>query len=108
VRLHGRNYEQWFQAETCADRYDYLYTESELAGWRERVVRIANKAEVTYVVTNNHFLGKAGVNALQLKNILTGRRVKAPETLLAHYPDLNQIADSLDDDGDSPRLPLRA
>ena len=108
VRLHGRNYEQWFQAETCADRYDYLYTESELAGWKERVVRIAKKAEVTYVVTNNHFLGKAGVNALQLKNILTGRRVKAPETLLANYPDLNQIADSLDDDSDSPRLPLRA
>ncbi len=108
VRLHGRNYEQWFQAETCADRYDYLYTESELAGWKERVVRIAKKAEVTYVVTNNHFLGKAGVNALQLKNILTGRRVKAPETLLAHYPALNQIADPLDDDGDSPRLPLRA
>jgi len=108
VRLHGRNYEQWFQAETCADRYDYLYTKSELAGWKERVVRIAKKAEVTYVVTNNHFLGKAGVNALQLKNILTGRRVKAPETLLANYPDLNQIADSLDDDSDSPRLPLRA
>jgi len=108
VRLHGRNYEQWFQAETCADRYDYLYTKSELAGWKERVVRIAKKAEVTYVVTNNHFLGKAGVNALQLKNILTGRRVKAPETLLANYPDLNQIADSLDDDSDSPSLPLRA
>src|SRR6266576_6803581 len=75
VRLHGRNYDQWFQAETGADRYNYLYSEAELDEWKERIENLAEKAEVTYVVTNNHFLGKAGVNALQLKNMLTGRRV---------------------------------
>ena len=32
VRLHGRNYEEWFEAETCADRYNYLYKPNELAG----------------------------------------------------------------------------
>ena len=78
VRLHGRNYDQWFDADTGADRYNYLYSEAELAGWKEKIVRIADKAEVTYVVTNNHFEGKAGVNALQLKNMITGQRVKAP------------------------------
>ena len=90
VRLHGRNYDQWFDADTGADRYNYLYSEAELAGWKDKIVRIAQKAEVTYVVTNNHFEGKAGVNALQLKNMLTGQRVKAPEPLLEHYPELEQ------------------
>ena len=107
ARLHGRNYDQWFQADTNADRYNYLYSEAELAGWKEKVGRIAKKAQVTFVVTNNHFLGKAGVNALQLKHMLTGQRVKAPETLLQHYPELNKIADPIDD-VESPSLPLRA
>jgi uncharacterized protein YecE (DUF72 family) len=108
VRLHGRNDDQWFQAETGAERYNYLYSEAELAGWKDKIGRIARKAEVTYVVTNNHFLGKAGVNALQLKNMLSGQRVKAPETLLEHYPDLRKIADPLYDDRADPNLPLLA
>ena len=95
VRLHGRNYDQWFEAENCADRYNYLYKANELAGWKERIERIAGEAKITYVVTNNHFQAKAGVNALQLKNMLTGRRVPAPEALLQHYPDLKKIADPL-------------
>src|SRR6267154_3011726 len=97
VRLHGRNYNQWFDADTGADRYNYLYSEAELAGWKDKIVRIAGKAEVTYVVTNNHFEGKAGVNALQLKNMITGQRVKAPEPLLKHYPELGKIADPIYD-----------
>jgi uncharacterized protein YecE (DUF72 family) len=108
VRLHGRNYDQWFQAETGADRYNYLYNEAELVGWKERIGQIAQHAEVTYVVTNNHFLGKAGVNALQLKNMLTGKRVKAPEPLLEHYPELRRIADPLDDERTNPSLPWLA
>jgi len=108
VRLHGRNYDQWFDADTGADRYNYLYSEAELAGWEDKIVRIAGKAEVTYVVTNNHFEGKAGVNALQLKNMITGQRVKAPEALLKHYPELSKIADPLYDDTANPDLPLLA
>ncbi len=60
VRLHGRNYDQWFEADTRDDRYNYLYSETELSGWKDKIERIAHKAEVTYVVTNNHFEGKAG------------------------------------------------
>ncbi len=108
VRLHGRNYDQWFDADTGADRYNYLYSEAELAGWKDKIVRIAGKAQVTYVVTNNHFEGKAGVNALQLKNMITGQRVKAPEPLLKHYPELSRIADPIYDDTTNPNLPLLA
>src|SRR5262249_7406098 len=82
VRLHGRNYDQWFQAEKCADRYNYLYPENELHGWKDKIKRITEKAGVTYVVANNHFEAKAAANALQLKHMLTDRRVFAPETLL--------------------------
>jgi len=106
VRLHGRNYNQWFEAEKSEDRYNYLYRESELAGWKDKIERIAQKAEVTYVVTNNHFEAKAGANALQLKHMLSGQRVKAPETLLKHYPELKSLADPLRDD--TKELPLLA
>jgi uncharacterized protein YecE (DUF72 family) len=97
VRLHGRNYDQWFDAETRDDRYNYLYTVQELSGWRDKVQRIAKKAEVTYVVTNNHFEAKAAVNGLHLKHMLTGKRVKSPEPLLRHYPELLEIADTIED-----------
>ena len=30
VRLHGRNYDQWFESDNRDDRYNYLYKESEL------------------------------------------------------------------------------
>jgi uncharacterized protein YecE (DUF72 family) len=104
VRLHGRNYDQWFEAEKGEDRYNYLYSGPELAGWKDKIDRMAAKAEVTYVITNNHFEGKAGVNALQLKHMLSGDRVRAPESLLKHYPELKGIADPLPED--ESELPL--
>ncbi len=101
VRLHGRNYDQWFDSDNRNDRYNYLYTEAELAGWKDKIEHVAQKAEVTYVVTNNHFEARSGVNALQLKNMLTGQRVKAPGPLLRRYPDLKKVADSAEDAADA-------
>jgi uncharacterized protein YecE (DUF72 family) len=106
VRLHGRNYDQWFEAEKCADRYNYLYKENELAGWKERIESIAAKAKATFVVTNNHFEAKAGVNALELKHMLNGKRVTAPEPLIEHYPELKKIADPIGDANPALSLPL--
>ena len=108
VRLHGRNYDQWFEAEKPQDRYNYLYSEIELTGWKDKIERIAHQAEVTYVVANNHFEAKAGANALQLRHMLTGQRQKAPEPLLKHYPELKKIADSLPDENSESTLPLLA
>jgi len=104
VRLHGRNYDQWFEADMGADRYNYLYSEAELVGWKEKIERIAQKAEVTYVVANNHFEAKAAVNSLQLKHMLNGGRVRATEPLLKHYPELKDIADPLPEADDLPLL----
>ena len=97
MRLHGRNYDQWFDSDNRNDRYNYLYTEMEVVGWKDKIERLAHQAEVVYVVANNHFEAKSGVNALQLKHLLTGKRVSAPPTLLQHYPELQKFADAAED-----------
>ncbi len=93
VRLHGRNYDQWFEHEKCEDRYNYLYTAKELGGWKEKIDRVAKKAKVTFVVANNHFQGKATVNALELKHMVTEKPVQAPATLVRKYPELESIVE---------------
>ena len=111
VRLHGRNYDQWFDSDNRNDRYNYLYKEKELEDWKERIESVSERAETTYVITNNHFESKAGVNALELKSMLSGRRVPAPPTLIKRYPELRKFADPLEDFEDgrsSPQLPLLA
>ncbi len=109
VRLHGRNYDQWFDSDNRNDRYNYLYNERELAGWKERIEAVAANAETTYVITNNHFESKAGVNALELKAMVTRKRVPAPPTLLQKYPELRRFADPAEVSGAGPNiLPKRA
>lgn len=93
VRLHGRNYEHWFTAnERPEERYNYLYSEDELKPWAERITNIARNAEVVFVITNNHFEGKAVANALQLISLVRNQPVPMPETLPERYPQLAEIA----------------
>ncbi len=63
---------------------------------------------MTFVVANNHFEAKAGVNALQLKHMLTRRRVVATEALLARYPELKNIADPIGENQQGTALSLLA
>jgi uncharacterized protein YecE (DUF72 family) len=93
VRLHGRNYKEWFQSDNRDDRYNYLYTPKQLEPWKEKIDRLAQKAEKTFAVTNNHYKGKAAVNALELKQMLTGKKVNAPATLVDHYPELEELTE---------------
>jgi uncharacterized protein YecE (DUF72 family) len=126
VRLHGRNYENWFAEHGSADpgstdpgsadqssgsdnrndRYNYLYNYRELTGWKEKIESIAERAHTTYVITNNHFESKAGVNALELKAMLSGKRVLAPPTLIEKYPELRNIADAAEDAAASAAIQL--
>ncbi len=93
VRLHGRNYERWFTAEDHPEeRYNYLYSLAELDPWAERIKNLATAAAAVYVITNNHFRGKAVANALQLITLVRGGKVSVPETLLDEYPELRSIA----------------
>src|SRR5215467_10695126 len=108
VRLHGRNYDQWFDSDNRNDRYNYLYKERELESWKERIENVAEKAETTYVITNNHFESKAGVNAIELKAMIGGKRVQAPPTLLHRYPELRNFADPLEDPQSGSQMSLLA
>lgn len=94
IRLHGRNYEKWFTHEKPHERYDYLYSKKELAGWEQRIEEIAEKARQTFVIANNHYMGKAAVNALEIKHMLSGKKVRTPEALVKTYPRLTAIAEN--------------
>ena len=89
IRLHGRNYQTWFsERASVRERYDYLYTVDELEPWVDRARIVAQRTADTYVMSNNHNIGKAAANALEVKGLLTGERVPAPTTLVEHYPEL--------------------
>lgn len=96
VRLHGRNYHNWFRESAPRDdRYNYLYKLEELDPWITRIKEVAKQTHETYVVTNNHFRGQAVVNALEIKSSLEERIVPAPGPLFDVYPRLADSAESI-------------
>ena len=95
VRLHGRNYQNWFtENKHAGERYDYLYPVRELEPWLDRIKTLEHATKDTYVVTNNHYLGKAVVNAIEISSILKGKPVDAPESLIDRYPELKEFTPS--------------
>jgi uncharacterized protein YecE (DUF72 family) len=88
IRVHGRNYSDWFRKNAGVEaRYDYLYSRKELEPWAERTKEVAAAAKDTYVITNNHYKGKAAANALMLESLVTGTKPSAPATLIDEYAD---------------------
>ncbi len=93
IRLHGRNYQNWFRDKAPRDeRYNYLYSLDEIDPWLTRIKQIAKQTRETYVITNNHFRGQAVVNALEIKAALKEERVPGPEPLFEHYSRLQESA----------------
>jgi len=93
LRLHGRNREAWFDPRAGRDqRYDYLYTDQEVEQLVQRVRRLAGERDETYVVTNNHFSGKAVANAIEILAGLEDEPPLAPPPLLDAFPRLRGVA----------------
>jgi uncharacterized protein YecE (DUF72 family) len=89
IRLHGRNYKSWWtENKHAGERYDYLYSVRELDPWIDRIQALSQVTRDTYAITNNHYLGKAIVNASEITSILKGEPVPVPEPLVARYPEL--------------------
>jgi uncharacterized protein YecE (DUF72 family) len=97
VRLHGRNAAAWFDKGAHRDqKYDYLYSPTELEEWVGRIRSIASATDSVYVVTNNHFGGQAVANAFELARKLDlsspSRRPEPPqsfsERLTQSFPNL--------------------
>ena len=70
IRFHGRNARNWWQG-TNVTRYDYLYSESELAEWIGPIGDLSAQSETLVIAFNNHFNGQAVVNAEQLRMMLS-------------------------------------
>jgi uncharacterized protein YecE (DUF72 family) len=98
LRLHGRNYKKWFNSKNRDERYDYLYKPKELEpiaeslkGMAKKVEREPSRRQVKKVIaaTNNHYKGKAAVNAIDLKRLLGVKDNPVPDELAKAYPELN-------------------
>ena len=55
VRFHGRNAATWnIRSKSAAERFDWLYSEEELAEWVEPLRELAGRAENVYAMFNNN------------------------------------------------------
>ena len=55
VRFHGRNRDTWYKRTgSTAERFDYLYSEQELAEWAGTLRELEQRAEVVYAMFNNN------------------------------------------------------
>ena len=55
VRFHGRNEATWFKRTgSAADRFDYLYSDDELAEWAGTLRELAGEADTVYAMFNNN------------------------------------------------------
>ena len=70
ARFHGRNAAKWRTHEHAWERYDYEYTEAQLAEWVPRLKTMAATARESYVYFNNHHEGQAARNAEMLARLL--------------------------------------
>jgi len=92
IRLHGLNAKAWFSKTATRDeKYDYLYDPSELDRITKIVESVRKTHEHTWVIANNHFAGKAVVNALELADRLGRGRGLVPETLVRTYRRLEAV-----------------
>ena len=101
IRLHGRNYQNWFREEAdVVERYDYLYSRDELEPWVNRIKEVAQKAKQTFVITNNHARGQSLANAFEIMAELEEARVPGPAKLIETYP---RLIESVEPDDKSPQ-----
>ena len=77
LRLHGRNAKAYITGKTVAARFDYDYSEDEIAEVAQRSRKLANEARELHVIFNNNNLDYAPRAALRLRKAL-GQIVKTP------------------------------
>jgi uncharacterized protein YecE (DUF72 family) len=55
VRFHGRNERTWNKRTgSAAERFDYLYSEEELAEWVPQLRRLSDEAQAVFAMFNNN------------------------------------------------------
>jgi uncharacterized protein YecE (DUF72 family) len=85
VRFHGRNAETWNKrGGSASERFDYLYSEEELAEWVDPLRELSEQAEQAYAFFNNNAtspdgrggrMAQAAANAKALQQLLQAQKV---------------------------------
>jgi uncharacterized protein YecE (DUF72 family) len=89
VRFHGRNMGTWNKrGGSAAERFDYLYSDDELAEWAGTLKELAGQSEQAYAFFNNNAsspdpenpmgrISQAATNASQLRRLLDVNNIPA-------------------------------
>jgi uncharacterized protein YecE (DUF72 family) len=77
LRLHGRNEKAYITGKTVAARFDYDYSDNEIAGVAKRSKKLAQETREVHVIFNNNNLDYAPRAAIRLRKAL-GQIVKTP------------------------------
>jgi uncharacterized protein YecE (DUF72 family) len=85
VRFHGRNADTWNKrGGSASERFDYLYSEEELAEWVGPLRELSEQAEQAYAFFNNNAtspdghggrMAQAAANAKALQQLLQAQKV---------------------------------
>jgi uncharacterized protein YecE (DUF72 family) len=71
VRFHGRNVKTWnIRSEKSSDRFDWMYSQNELAEWVEELGGLADAADEVYAMFNNNRDDFAPRSAVLLRGLL--------------------------------------
>ena len=81
LRLHGRNAKAYVTGKTVAARFDYDYSDKEIAEVANRSKKLAEEARDAHVIFNNNNLDYAPRAALRLRKAL-GQIVRTPAQTL--------------------------
>lgn len=92
LRFHGRNAAAWWNHEHAEDRYNYLYSPTELQPFANAAQNAAGAGRKVLAFMNNHYSAKAVANAAILKSQL-GQAVPGEyeREMVNRYPDLRGL-----------------
>ena len=83
TRFHGRNRQTWYSGgPTSGDRFNYLYTPSELAEWVPAIRAASDDGVPVHVLMNNNQSNYAVVNAFDFAALLGLRLPRPPEPVV--------------------------
>jgi len=83
IRFHGRNNAMWEErTQTASERFDYYYSNVEMAEWVPRIASLAMESDELHVIMNTNNFDQGPVNARVLEQALldVGLEVAPPQT----------------------------
>ena len=70
IRFHGRNVQNWYTGDNTT-RYDYLYNDTELKLFVDKIKELLKHTKIVQLFFNNHAKSHATINARKIELLLT-------------------------------------